>query len=68
MEVPLAAGHSPFLASEAPTSFPGITDEYDPFHPNDYEEVVTRKKEQRQRARDEEKKREADERRCGMVA
>ena len=55
MESP-GGGHSPFLASEAPTSFPGITNEYDPFHPNDYEEVVARIKEQRQKEREEEKR------------
>jgi hypothetical protein len=52
----LMTGPSPFLATEAPTAFPGVTDEYDPFHPNDYEEVVARIKEQKQMKREAERR------------
>lgn len=68
MEPPsVPGGHSPFIASEPPTSFPGITDEYDPLRPNDYEDVVARRKEQRQREREEERRKEAEERRSDCL-
>ena len=63
MDRPSVPQASPFIASEAPTSFLGVTDEYDPLHPNDYEDVVARRREQRQREREEERRKEAEERR-----
>ena len=53
---------SPFIASEAPGSFLGVTDEYDPQRPNDYESYIKMRKDQRQKEREEERKKELEER------
>jgi len=53
---------SPFIASEAPGSILGVTDEYDPQRPNDYESYIKMRKDQRQREREEERKKELEER------
>ena len=56
-------GSSPFIAADPVPSFTGVVDEYDPLRPNDYEDFVKKRKEQRQKERDEERKREQDEER-----
>ena len=59
-------GGTPFIASEAPSaSLLGVSDEYDPLRPNDYEDFVKKRKEQKKREEEEkrrEKERERDER------
>ena len=59
-------GGTPFIASEAPAvSLLGVSDEYDPLRPNDYEDFVKKRKEQKKREEEEkrrEKERERDER------
>lgn len=52
----------PYLAGDGPTSFLGVVDEYDPFRPNDYEKVLKRKRELRQKERDVERQKELEER------
>lgn len=56
----LPAVGTPFIASEPPTvtTLLGVSDEYDPLRPNDYESFVKRRKEQRQREREEERRKE----------
>ncbi|KAK3104085.1 hypothetical protein FSP39_024317 [Pinctada imbricata] len=56
-------GSSPFIAADPVPSFTGVIDEYDPLRPNDYEDFVKKRKEQRQKERDDERKREMDEER-----
>ena len=50
----------PFIASEALTapSFTGVTDEYNPLLPNEYDDLVKRKKDKK----DEERRQDNDER------
>lgn len=58
----IPASMSPFIASEAPGSFLGVADEYDPQRPNDYESYIKMRKDQRQKEREEERKKELEER------
>lgn len=44
------------------STFLGATDEYDPVHPNDYEEQAKKVKERRQKEREEERAKEMEER------
>ncbi|KAL3853330.1 hypothetical protein ACJMK2_016878 [Sinanodonta woodiana] len=60
--IAITLGGSPFIASEPVPSFTGVADEYDPLRPNDYEDFVKKRKEQRLREREEED-RKRDERR-----
>ena len=63
MSLPVTVS-SPFLAVEAPnaSSFLGVTDEYDPRRPNDYESYVKMRKEQKMKEREEERKKDLEER------
>ena len=56
------AASSPFISSEPIPSLPGVTDEYDPLRPNDYEDYMKKRREQRNREREEERKLEIEER------
>lgn len=57
--LPLAAvGVAPFIASDAIPSFTGVADEYNPLVPNEYDDLVKKKKEEKERDR----KRDAEER------
>ena len=53
---------SPFIGSEAPIALTGLTDEYNPLQPNEYEDYLKKRKEQRQKEREEERKKECEER------
>ena len=53
---------SPFIAADAPSSFLGVADEYDPRRPNDYETYIKEMKERRNKEKDEERKKELTER------
>ena len=44
------------------STFLGATDEYEPLHPNDYEDYVKILKDRRQREREDERKKEMEER------
>ena len=44
---------SPFIGCDAPASFLGVTDEYDPLKPNDYEKFIKLRREEKQREREE---------------
>jgi hypothetical protein len=48
-------GGSPFLPSDPQPSLTGVIDEYEPLRPNDYEDFVKKRKEQRMKERDEER-------------
>ncbi|XP_064632967.1 splicing factor 45-like [Lineus longissimus] len=52
---------SPFIAVE-PTAFSGVVDEYNPLYPNDYEELVKKRRDQKAKEREEERKKEQDDR------
>lgn len=55
-------GSSPFIPSEPVPSLTGVADEYDPLRPNDYEDFVKKRKEQRHKEREEDlRKRDMDE-------
>ncbi len=53
-------GGTPFIAQEAPTSFLGVSDEYDPLRPNDYEDFVKKRKEMRKKEEDQKRKEKED--------
>lgn len=55
-----STGGSPFLPSEPQPSLTGVIDEYEPLRPNDYEDFVKKRKEQRMKEREEEKKKDLD--------
>lgn len=54
---PVSLGGSPFIASEPMPSLTGVKDEYNPLRPNDYEDLVKKRKEQKIRDRDEDERR-----------
>lgn len=49
-DTPVALGGSPFIASDPVPSLTGVKDEYNPLRPNDYEDMM---KKRRERERDE---------------
>ena len=49
-------------SSAISSTFLGAVDEYDPLHPNDYEEYTKIVKERRQKEREEERRKEMEER------
>jgi len=49
---PVVATATPFFGADAPMSFSGVTDEYDPLHPNDYESYSKKRREEKRRERD----------------
>lgn len=53
---------SPFITEPVP-SLTGVTDEYDPLRPNDYEEIMKKRREIKEREREEEKRRDLEENR-----
>ncbi|XP_033744632.1 splicing factor 45-like [Pecten maximus] len=55
---PIAMGGSPFLPTDPVPSLTGVSDEYNPLRPNDYEEFMKKRKEQRQKEREEERKKD----------
>ena len=54
-------GGSPFLPADPQSSLTGVIDEYDPLRPNDYEDFVKKRKEQRNKERDDDKRKDFDE-------
>ena len=46
-------GGSPFIASDPMPSLTGVKDEYNPLRPNDYEEMMKKRKEQKSKEREE---------------
>jgi len=46
------AGAAPFFGADMPLSFTGVTDEYDPLRPNDYESFSKKRREEKRRERD----------------
>lgn len=52
-DTPVALGGSPFIASDPVPSLTGVKDEYNPLRPNDYEDMMKKK---REKERDEEDK------------
>jgi hypothetical protein len=55
-DTPVALGGSPFIASDPVPSLTGVKDEYNPLRPNDYEEIMKKKRDQKQKERDEEER------------
>ncbi|XP_059167700.1 splicing factor 45-like [Physella acuta] len=49
---------SPFIQMEPTPSITGVADEYDPFRPNEYDEVVKRMKEDKEKEREKDRRRE----------
>ena len=41
-----------FFGADAPLSFTGVNDEYDPLRPNDYESYSKKRREEKKRERD----------------
>ncbi|XP_067684085.1 splicing factor 45-like [Haliotis asinina] len=58
---PPVSSTAPFIASDPVPSITGVQDEYDPFRPNEYEDIVKKRREAKQKEREEEKRREAEE-------
>lgn len=55
-------GSSPFIPADPVPSLTGVADEYEPLRPNDYEDFVKKRKEQRQKEREEDlRRRDPDE-------
>ncbi|XP_069141156.1 splicing factor 45-like isoform X2 [Argopecten irradians] len=54
----IAMGGSPFLPTDPVPSLTGVSDEYNPLRPNDYEEFIKKRKEQRQKEREEERRKD----------
>jgi splicing factor 45 len=52
---------SPFIGVE-PSAFSDVVDEYNPLYPNDYEELVKKRRDQKTKDREEERRREQDDR------
>jgi len=48
---------APFFGADMPMSFSGITDEYDPLRPNDYESYSKKRREEKRRERDDDRDR-----------
>jgi len=45
-------GAGSFFGADAPISFTGVTDEYDPLRPNDYESYSKKRREEKRRERE----------------
>ncbi|OWF53811.1 Splicing factor 45 [Mizuhopecten yessoensis] len=54
----IAIGGSPFLPTDPVPSLTGVSDEYNPLRPNDYEEFMKKRKDQRQKEREEERRKD----------
>ncbi|XP_045164806.2 splicing factor 45-like [Mercenaria mercenaria] len=55
-DTPVALGGSPFIASDPVPSLTGVKDEYNPLRPNDYEDIMKKKRDQKQKERDEDER------------
>lgn len=53
---------SPFIGVDASSSFLGVSDEYDPLRPNDYEHHCKEIKERKNRQKEDDRKKELQER------
>ena len=49
---------TPFIATAPTESITGVADEYDPFKPNEYDDVVKKMKKEREREMERERRRE----------
>lgn len=56
LEQVVAAGT--FFGADAPMSFIGVIDEYDPLRPNDYESYSKKRREEKRRERDDDSSRD----------
>jgi len=52
MEAVYASPAAPFFGADAPLSFSGVNDEYDPLRPNDYESYSKKRRDEKRRERD----------------
>ena len=55
---PTMAAATPFFGADAPMSFTGVSDEYDPLRPNDYESYAKKRRDEKRHERDDDNGRE----------